>query len=731
MPIDDEGYSSTSTSRQPAPVKAPRATAPKAVAIAAPKPLETDEEKAAREARNAAITATGGYVAPGTITKATPEDVAKAFPGTTPDDPKYWLKEQEANAAYQRHADVASGNVLPGAYAGVNNSPDAIHPNLSKDEAAAQRQRDFGLGSNNNAQTAAMIGNAMATGDKYSAAFGGVAGTAGYNSAVAGARGTDLYAGDTTQYRQGLANAQQSRGLQTGAYDALMAYANGPQGASAAQAQLKQATDANTSNALALARSGRGLGGGQAALRQAINQNATTQQQAAGQAAELRANENTAFQNQRLSAINAAGGVAGQTVAGDQNYGQLGLAGAQYATDTTLKGTQLNDATAQNWATQQANAYQQGLGAEVGAQTQGLNINSTALAGRENEYASANQTYAAEKGFAQAAAIADANRQQAYTGAALSTAGTVIGALSDEREKTNIQPLSAMDPGSSLVKPLGSQSNGSVFGAQPVRMGPSQDELDEQKRKNTGQTVGKTAGSVVGGAAGSYFGPIGTVVGGALGSAVGGAIGKVFSDVRNKTNIRTLDEANPYGDGMRASAGSDTFRSGARQLDQENPYLELAKKYGASGVAESPKAVTEYADKKPTAKALGRFSRTDHPILSEGDALLADSARNAPGSTYEYTDPDAPGAKPGMQTGPMAQDLASHPLTKGMVGKDPKTGKLYVDGSRAAMTGLAQNHSQQNQLDELNLKIAKLEGLLKRKPGDEKATSFSTSTGGL
>jgi hypothetical protein len=70
-----------------------------------------------------------------------------------------------------------------------------------------------------------------------------------------------------------------------------------------------------------------------------------------------------------------------------------------------------------------------------------------------------------------------------------------------------------------------------------------------------------------------------------------------------------------------------------------------------------------------------------------------------------------------------------------MVGKDQHTGKLFVDGSRAALTGLAQNHAQQNHIDALGARIGELEdmltGSIKRKPGDERATGFSTSTGGF
>lgn len=727
---------------------------------------------------------------------------------------------------------VPDAKTLGGRYATRNDymdNPSELFSNLSSGEQFAKMQGDFGLGSNNNAETAAMLKAAQATGNRYSSAFGGAAARAGDASAAAAARGLGMYGGDTSQYQQGLANAQNSRGMQTGAYDALMNFANGPQGPSAAQAQLRSATDANTQNALALARSGRGMGGGQAALRQAIGQNATTQQEAANQAAALRANEFTAYQQQRLAAMNTAGGIAGQTVQGDQNYGQLGLAGAQYATDTALKGTQLNDASAQAWADRQNAALQQGMGAEMGAQTQGLNINATALAGRESQWASANQTHGIDTGNATQAGIADANRQQAYVAGGLSAAGTVLGALSDEREKNIIQPLGTL--GGNGVKPLASQAPPQAA-PEPI---PSKAAADDAQKSATGSAVGGAAGSVVGGVAGgAVAGPVGAAIGGTLGNIAGKALGKVFSDIRSKTNVRPLSDA----DAARYEPGDD-LNAPPPDRDAYSALSALADKYGAGGVADSPKQVKSYAqgladrlgvpleeksygqrladrlglettvlrpeqeagfrkwlktnnvrdldhpdshydyrgaylagegrgadsghftdrfkqhghptfstqsqystgpkdggdwigdDYLPSApqgasdRTARRFARDEsHPILSEGDALLADSARNAPGSMYEYKDPTAPGAAPGVQTGPMAQDLAAHPVTRGMVGKDARTGKLFVDGARAATVGLAQNHAQQNQLDVLNNRIAELEGMLKRKPGDERATNF-------
>lgn len=689
------------------------------------------------------------------LTKAGP---AGGFVASTkvPYDPTLSPAQNQLN---QENANIASGNMLGGDAAHNVRGQDAIHGNLSSAEAAAKHERDYALGANNSPEAAAMIGQALATGDKYSAQFGADAAHAGLQSTAAGNRGLGIYGGDTSQYNAALANAQHDRGMQTGAYGQLMAFANQGPGPSAAQAQLQGATDANTQNALALARSGRGMGGGAAALRGAINQNALTQQASNNQLAALRAQENTAYQGQRLQALGGAGTIAGQTVQMDQGTAAAGLAGAQYSTNLALQGTQLNDASSQAWAAQRQAAQQQGLAAEMGAQTQGLNINSTALTGRENADAASTQQYAVKNGMALNASIADANRTQAYVGAGLSTAGTVLGAVSDERFKTNILPLSG-----GTVAPLPSQSGGSVM-ATPAAQGSDAQRADDQK-KAMGSTVGKVGGGAIGAA---VAGPIGGVVG----SVIGGALGKALSDVRNKTNLRSLsgeddgsgreyavrDPHNPsqfissyqsisdashqahgvplsrptYDGPKRALDTANPYQAGApRQLDQANPYEQLqalAQKYGAAGVAEQPKAVAQYAESKPTEKALQRFSRdTSHPILSSGDALLADSARSAPPSMYEYKD-KRDGA--GVYTGPMAQDLARHPVTQGAVGEDPATGKLYVDGARASMVGLAQNHSQQKQLDTLDAKIAELQGLLKRKPGDERATSFPTSTGGL
>lgn len=814
---------------------------------------------------------------------------------------------------------------------------DPIRPDMNKLAARAKRERDFQLGASNNPEVAAMIGQAQSTGNRYAGQFGTQAATAGARSDAAQNRGTAGYMGDTSAYKQAIGNTQASRGMQVDAFGALQQFANQGPGPSAAQAQLQEATDANTRNALAMARSGRGMGGGAAAMRQAIGQNAATQQQANSQMAQLRANENTAYQQQRLQALGQAGTLASQTAQTDQGAADAALKGAQYTSDVALKGQQLNDAAAQAWAAQQLQGTNAGLGAEVGAQNQVFNLNEAAQAARVQEYNAA----AAQAGQAQVQANAQQARQDSFVNAGIQGAGTVLstafGAASDERSKQDITPLGQFKDSSIVpsVTPLnGSPASGNSTKPNDYTPAPAPSVMKaaspaadpDAKAKSIGSTAGKAVGAAAGSAIG---GPIGGMIGSAVGGLAGKQLGKVFSDVRAKTDIVPLGngEAVPVeartafkkrfgwdpgarlenpAPGARRDWGADTGgkygsisdaatrfgkieRPKKGDTDAYDALRALGAKYGARGVENSSANARDYsqdmsrdysrfgwkdsdwgydapresrapdasdqisrapskavraqvdtaiakrlagdsetekpagevtklkpeqeagfrqwikknnirdldhpdshydyrgaylaglargpgsdghfpdtfkqhghptfstesqyskgpkdggdwigetylpeASQDPKSRVARRLARGNGPILSEGDALLADSARNAPGAAYTYKDPGSPGAAPGMHTGPMAQDLATHPLTAGMVSTDPNTGRLAVDGSRAALTGLAQNHSQQNQLDKIAAELDTLKNLLpdklkKKKPGK---TDFapSSSFGGL
>lgn len=123
--------------------------------------------------------------------------------------------------------------------------------------------------------------------------------------------------------QQNLLNALQGQNAlqnQSNVYNQLQQVASG-QGPNPAQAQLAQATGANVANQAALMAGQRGAGSNVGLMaRQAAQQGAQTQQQAAGQAANLQA-------QQSLNAIGAAGNMAntqaGQLVGGIQGLGQM------------------------------------------------------------------------------------------------------------------------------------------------------------------------------------------------------------------------------------------------------------------------------------------------------------------------------------------------------------------------------------------------------------------------
>lgn len=135
--------------------------------------------------------------------------------------------------------------------------------------------------------------------------------------------------GQTTQniaqqqaFAQALA-AQNGIGNQSSVFNQLQGVANGT-GPNPAQAQLAQATGANTANQAALMAGQRGAGSNAGLIaRQAAQQGAANQQNAVGQAATLQA-------NQSLGALGQLGGIAGQQVAQQgnalQGIGQTSLA---------------------------------------------------------------------------------------------------------------------------------------------------------------------------------------------------------------------------------------------------------------------------------------------------------------------------------------------------------------------------------------------------------------------
>src|SRR5690606_36225092 len=109
------------------------------------------------------------------------------------------------------------------------------------------------------------------------------------------------------------------------------------------------------------------------------------------------------------------------------------------------------------------------------------------------------------------------------------------------------------------------------------------------------------------------------------------------------------------------------------------------------------------------------------PTTGELDEIGRDAIatiRQAPGYTYRYTDPDAPGRAPGLQAGPMAQDLEKTPLGASLVREAPDGTKM-VDAGRAGLTALAAASEQQRELDRVREEQERLQRELSALRGPE------------
>ena len=193
---------------------------------------------------------------------------------------------------------------------------------------AAQTARNAGVDQSENAQglsDQARIAYQDARGIFGNAGYLGKAGNAATSLGnwQAGESSTDA-AGRLTNYSGGNVDARLGN-----SYDTLQAYAQQGPGPSAAEAQLRQAQEQNVASQLALARSGRGAGANANAARQAAYQVAQINQETAGQAATLRAQEAAIWRNQQLQAYGQGANVA-QAIEGAQQGRQgMGLQGLQ------------------------------------------------------------------------------------------------------------------------------------------------------------------------------------------------------------------------------------------------------------------------------------------------------------------------------------------------------------------------------------------------------------------
>jgi hypothetical protein len=267
-------------------------------------------------------------------------------------------------------------------------------------------------------------------------------------------------------------------------------------GPSAAEAQLNAGAQQATAQNLALAQSGRGMGGSAAARRAAMAQNSQVMGQMNGQAASLRAQE-TATQNQeRMQAAQAAGGLygtAGSTYGGaagvnSQNLGTVANARNAAVGNANQLGLGLTNAGVSALG-QGISGVNAGAGIDVGANTAAGNLALGGLAQDANATGQAGTTELAGQQIQNATNVAAQQGTESYESdllnqraqnlgnaaqnnqnsmanqsANLSMAGTLLTSAaqadrqagggsadgnasqtSDRRAKTDIQPLTGGD----------------------------------------------------------------------------------------------------------------------------------------------------------------------------------------------------------------------------------------------------------------------------------------------
>lgn len=583
----------------------------------------------------------------------------------------------------------------------------------------------------------------------------------------------------------------------------LERFANGGDiGPSQAEALLREQSDQNMANSIALARSGRGAGDNAAAMRQALFSNAATQQKTGNDLAALRAKEAETQRTQNITAGTAAAGTAttqsaqklqaitekqtgeltslttklnalvasGQMTqkAADQQLdalkakqqGELEASG-QKITALTSSGQQLQTQTAQQLDAKKA--QQQGqlqaetdrLNALVAAgqmdQTQAAQRLDALKAAQQGELAaiaqkSTNVTNAAgtqvniaqsqadlTKAFATIGLQYDVNSGQVYDAAGkIVQGGDKIAAdllgtgLSNQVGQGQVAAgitTAGMDKLTTLTNTsvdaqkasaiLGVQVAGAITSLSQVELSQLSDIVKSQNSEALqawaaakGFTLQQNAADAQQTAAAMQA--VGTIIAGMA----------MMSDIRAKTDIGPLSvEDWLKQNGINAPAANPAPAAEAAPMSNEQK-LALIKMAGSLGGSLGTAIGSDIRAKKDITPAGGTgtaevLSKLATPgtgaaeIQRKGQDMSFDDwiaskrgstdVRAAKGYEYSYKDPSAPGAAPGRQFGPMAQDLEKTSAADA-VGTSPN-GMKYVDPNRAALSAIAGLSEQQRRLD--------------------------------
>jgi hypothetical protein len=519
-------------------------------------------------------------------------------------------------------------------------------------------------------------------------------------------------AGQTAQNIGGAANANLSASGQAASdiganANAVLSGLEATEGPSAAQATLDQATSQGMNNALTLARSGRGVGGSAAAAAAAAGRMPGMAASAATASAQLRANENALWRARQAQNVSAGGQLA---LEGQKANASALSAGANAA----LSGSGQNISAI-------------GAGGQAVMQGQGLNIDAT-KAGGQQALEGINSSIGAKTAGGQAAL---AGTSQGMQGA---QAGGDLALHGLQQQTGNVQNAQGQFwQGESLAD--------KVTGAQ------SQQDLAYENMLT--QKAGIDAGIAINAANNEQSIWPAVIGAGATGLAM------MASDERNKDVDREVklssaihgnpygrtgapgkdipemkgprSDLSPYGGGpmggqqnYAAAQGQDQALQAKAEKEQEARLQAAIQRLG--GIAQG--AMTPRPNNGQAGQSMIDNAMRMQPVVSDErsknkiadlEGQLAAARKSAPDFTkspnysYTYKDPTIPGAAPGPQVGPMAQDLERAGSQAVM---NTPNGKM-VDPSRLVMETAGAVGEVQGQTNDLKRQFAELEAMLK------------------
>lgn len=501
----------------------------------------------------------------------------------------------------------------------------------------------------------------------------------------------------------------QAQGMDVAAANLLNMNFDGP---SAAEAQLNAGAQQAANQNLSLAASGRGMGGGAAARRAAMRQNAQIMGATNAQTAELRANEAATQRAQKMAATQAGGqmyGAAGnlygqQAGIASQNLGTL--AGAKEAamsnasqlglglTNTGVGAMNQGAGTAQGAANTQLGAQQAAANTQLGALQGGAN---TELSGQQLQNQTNTGALAGTMGYeadmtgrrgqdlgAQAANQQNQQQNQAgmlnFTGSALSSLATM--AASDRRAKTDVKRIPV---------------DAKIFGGGDQQ--ESQADTFAKQLSEFKASVGAKEGEPLEESASRrYLRHV--------------ASGEPMQWHNTQPRLTQQYQAPLTGINAGQAAGAAAARAGQNERASATPYggPTEAEYQAAQPAGGSYGGVDVAALDDANRRARGNFGEsTPSP---EAAARTIDQANPY---AFKYKDPARHGE--GQRIGVMAQDLEKTPAGAAAVMRSPD-GTRMVDTGELSTIAVAAQHNQQERQDDLATGLNDLYEKLGIKPPD-------------